>query len=238
MKKISFESLIIGEDSNYIAVNKPAYLSSLDDRHDPVSLLSLAKAYDENLQLCHRLDKETSGILILSKNAEAYRNLSMQLEKREVLKIYHAIVDGVHDFKEDVVNVPLKTLAKGIVRVDTREGKEATTVFKTLEAYRFHTLVGCFPLSGRMHQIRVHAAWMKAPLVGDDTYGGKPLFLSAYKKQYNIKDGEDELPIIKRVALHAKSFRFRTLNGDELGWEAPYPKDFKVAVNQLRKFTH
>lgn len=237
MKPIRFEDLLISEDEHYIAVNKPPFVASLEDRFDRNNMLSLARAYWTDAQLCHRLDKETSGLLMIAKHPEAYRHLSIQLERRQVFKIYHAIVDGIHDFNEDVVEMPLHTTAGGYVKIDFQQGKPATTVFKTLEAFRFHTLIGCFPLTGRMHQIRVHASYLKAPIACDSQYGGKPLLLSQYKRNFNLKKDEEELPIMKRVALHARSIRFNSLDGNEVGWEAPYPKDFEVAVKQLRKFS-
>jgi 23S rRNA pseudouridine955/2504/2580 synthase len=237
MKKIRFEDIIIGEDEGYIVVNKPPFIATLEDRNDPINLLKLAKQYHPELQACHRLDKETSGVLVFAKNPDSYRNLSIQFEKREVLKIYHAIVGGMHDIKEDVVDVPLHTLNKGVVRVDFSEGKDALTVIKTLEVFQHHTLMACFPLTGRMHQIRVHLAWKKAPIAGDELYGGEPIFLSKYKRNYKVKNWEEEQPMIKRVALHARSIRYRLPDGTEKHWEAPYPKDFEVAVNQLRKFS-
>jgi 23S rRNA pseudouridine955/2504/2580 synthase len=237
MKALNFEQNIIGEDEHYLAVNKPPFVSSLEDRHNPVNMLALARGYVPDAQLCHRLDKETSGILMIAKHPEAYRHLSIQLEKRQVFKVYHAIVDGIHAFDEDVVEMPLHTTTSGYVKINPYEGKPATTVFKTIEAFRHHTLLGCFPVTGRMHQIRVHASYLDAPIAGDAQYGGKPLFLSQYKRKFNLKKDEVEQAIIKRVALHARSFSFRSMDGEEQSWEAPYPKDFDVAVKQLRKFS-
>jgi 23S rRNA pseudouridine955/2504/2580 synthase len=237
MKHLDFSSFIIGEDEHYIAVNKPPYVSSLEDRFDNFNMLSMARNYVPDAQLCHRLDKETSGLLMIAKHPEAYRHLSIQLERRQVFKLYHAIVDGIHDFKEDVVEMPLHTTTSGYVKINPLEGKPATTVFKTIEAFRHHTLIGCFPLTGRMHQIRVHSTFLGAPIAGDTQYGGKALMLSQYKRKFNLKKDEEEQPIIKRVALHARSFSFRSLNEEEVAWEAPYPKDFEVAVKQLRKFS-
>lgn len=237
MKHLDFSSYIIGEDDHYIAVNKPPFVSSLEDRFNNYNMLSLARSYAPDAQLCHRLDKETSGLLMIAKDPEAYRHLSIQLERRQVFKLYHAIVDGIHDFKEDVVEMPLHTTTSGYVKINPYEGKPATTVFKTIEAFRYHTLIGCFPMTGRMHQIRVHATFLGAPIAGDEQYGGKPLMLSQYKRNFNLKKDEEEQAIIKRVALHARSFSFCSLDGEEVAWEAPYPKDFEVAVKQLRKFS-
>ena len=98
MKKITFEDLILLENSDFMVINKPPYYSSLDDRHEAQNILDLAKGYWEDAQLCHRLDKETSGCLAIAKHPEAYRHLAMQFENRQVQTIYHAVVEGIHDF--------------------------------------------------------------------------------------------------------------------------------------------
>lgn len=116
MKKIKFEDLILLENSDFLVINKPPYLSSLDDRHEAQNILDLAKTYWEDAQLCHRLDKETSGCLVISKHAEAYRHLAMQFENRQVEKIYHAVVEGIHDFQDLLVDRNLLANNKGIAK--------------------------------------------------------------------------------------------------------------------------
>ena len=98
--KLKFEDLILWEDADYFVLNKPPFVSTLQDRADPTNLLALAKEYSDDAQACHRLDKDTSGAIAFAKNPEAYRHLSMQFEHREVSKIYHAVVDGIQDFKD------------------------------------------------------------------------------------------------------------------------------------------
>src|SRR5690606_26219141 len=107
MKKIEFKDLILYEDEDYILVNKPPYISTLDDRADPNNIKKMVRAYVEDAQVCHRLDKETSGVLAIAKHPEAYRHLSMQFENREVVKEYHAVVDGVQDFEDVNVYLPI-----------------------------------------------------------------------------------------------------------------------------------
>ncbi len=112
MKPIVFKDLIIHEDEDFIVINKPPYISTLDDRNDPRNILALAKDYCESAQVCHRLDKETSGCLVIAKNQEAYRHIAMQFEDRSVKKIYHAVVEGIHDFKKTRVTVIFQLLIK------------------------------------------------------------------------------------------------------------------------------
>jgi len=235
MKKIKFTDIIISETQDYIFVNKPAFTATLADRNDKVNISDLAKSYWEDAQVCHRLDKETSGVLAIAKNPDAYRHLSIQFEKRLVSKEYHAVIDGIHNFQNERVDAALNTKGNGQVKIDKKDGKDALTHFDTITAYRQHTLVRCKPTTGRMHQIRVHLSQLKAPITGDDQYGGKPFYLSSVKKKYNLKQWTEEQPLMKRFALHAFALGFALPNGEMTKIEAPYPKDMRVLVNQLAK---
>jgi len=188
MKKPDFKDLIIFENDDYILVNKPPYISTLDDRADSFNIKKMAKEYSSDAQVCHRLDKETSGVLAIAKNPEAYRHLAMQFEDRLVTKEYHAVVHGVQDFTDVNVYLPIHAQANGIVKIDRVNGKLAETFFNTIRAYKKHTLVQCLPITGRMHQIRIHLTCLKAPIVCDETYGGKMIYLSELKKKgFNLK---------------------------------------------------
>ncbi len=233
MKKIDFASLIIKETQDYIFINKPSGLSSLEDRNDRYSVLSLAQGYNESSQLCHRLDKDTSGVLAVAKHAEAYRHLAILLEKREVEKIYHAIVDGRHDLDTVKVDVPLYVTGNGKVKTDFQLGKPATTLVRTRKIYKLHSFIECKPLSGRTHQIRAHLSYIGAPIVADGLYGGKPIFLSSFKRNFNMKQGEEERPLIGRFALHAFSLGFQDVDGENCYVEAPYLKDMRALIRQL-----
>ncbi|UJP65300.1 RluA family pseudouridine synthase [Mongoliitalea daihaiensis] len=234
MKKIDFKDLILFENEDYLVINKPPYLSTLEDRHEAQNILELARGYTPDAQVCHRLDKETSGCLVIAKHQDAYRNIAIQFEDRKVNKIYHAVVDGIHEFSNELVDRNIHATNKGIAKI-TKEGKPAQTVFNTLKTYFAHSLIECKPITGRLHQIRVHLAHLKAPICGDDTYGGKPLYLSALKRRFNLKKGTDELPIMQRVSLHAYAIGFKGLKEEPISIEAPYPKDFDVVVKQLEK---
>ena len=233
--KTPFRKLILFEDDDYIVVNKPSFVATLDDRHEDINMIALAREYTPDAQVCHRLDKETSGALIIAKNPEAYRSVAIQFEKRQINKVYHAVCDGIHDLNHQKIDAPLYANNKGVVKISHRDGKEALTYASTLKAYRKHTLVSCEPVTGRMHQIRVHLANIGASISGDDKYGGKPFYLSALKKNYNLKKDTEELPLIKRVALHAFQVSFNLMDGKSTLVEAPYPKDFAVVVRQLEK---
>ena len=238
--RLNFKDLIIFENNDYILINKPPHIASLDERQadNSQSILRLAKEYSDDAQLCHRLDKETSGVLAIAKNPAAYRHLSMQFEHRQLEKRYHAVVNGTHDFEMISVYLPIAMKRDGtMVAIDRQKGKEADTIFNTMKVYRNHTLVECMPITGRMHQIRIHLVCLKAPIVCDPTYGGEMIYLSDLKRKFNLKKETEEQPLIKRVALHAHSLTFRLLNEEIIKIEAPYPKDFEVLVKQLDKFS-
>ncbi len=239
MKETSIEPFIVFEDKDYFVVSKPPVMASLDERDTSrPSVLRLAQQYCPTAQLCHRLDKETSGALAIAKNQEAYRHLSIQFEKRKVEKTYHAVVPGIVELDNRRVDYPVAVSTKGNVRIDSVEGKPSVTVFNTLKVYHAHTLVECRPVTGRMHQIRIHLAALKAPIVADVLYGGTFVYLSSLKgRKFNLKKDTEELPLMSRVALHAYSLRFTGLDGNPVSAEAPYPKDLRALVVQLEKFS-
>lgn len=231
--KLNIKDLILFEDADYFLVNKPPFLSTLADRNEGAHLLALAKEYAPDAQVCHRLDKDTSGVLAIAKNPEAYRHMSLQFEHREVNKIYHAVADGIHNFNETLVDEPILKADDGVVKISRRDGKPAQTYFTTLKSFRFHTLIECRPVTGRMHQIRIHLATLDAPITGDEVYGGKPFFLSSVKRGFNLKKKTEEQPIMKRMALHAFALEFKDMSGAGRKVSAPYPKDIQALLRQL-----
>jgi RluA family pseudouridine synthase len=231
--KFNIEDKILFEDQDYVLINKPPFVSTLEDRHVKTNILALAKEYAGDAQVCHRLDKDTSGVLAIAKNPDAYRHLSMQFEHRQVVKVYHAVVDGIHNFQDILVDLPILKLDDGVVKISKREGKPAQTYFNSITSFRAHTLVECRPVTGRMHQIRIHLASLKASITGDDTYGGRPFLLSEIKRGFNLKKDTDEQTFMKRMALHAFSLEFDDLSGTRRVIEAPYPKDFQALLRQL-----
>jgi 23S rRNA pseudouridine955/2504/2580 synthase len=235
VKTIKFDlaERILWEDEDFLLVNKPPFVSTLEDRHERLNILAAARDYTPDAQVCHRLDKDTSGVLAIAKNPEAYRHLSMQFEKRQVNKVYHAVVDGIHHFENQLVDAPILKQDDGRVKISRREGKPAQTYFTTLQVFRLHTLMQCRPITGRMHQIRIHLASLDASITGDEFYGGKPFLLSAIKRGFNLKKGTEEESFMKRMALHAFSLEFEDLKGGKRKIEAPYSKDIQALLRQL-----
>ena len=236
LKPANFTDSIIYEDDNYLVINKWPGISTLSDRHQEVCLLDQARRYQIDIQVCHRLDKDTSGVLVFAKNQDAYRFLSMQFQNRSVEKVYHAIVEGRHQFSNEIVSLPLYAGRRGHVRVSHVAGKESETMLDTIDQFKLHTLVQCKPTTGRLHQIRVHLSVLDAPIVGDLSYGGHELFLSNLKRHYNLNKDTLERALMARPALHAQSIKFQISENNSEVFEAAYPKDFKVTIKQLDKY--
>jgi len=232
-----FRDMVIFEDDDLIAVNKPPFLASLDNRTgEEANILRLAKKHCADAQVCHRLDKDTSGILLIAKNPETYRLVSIEFERRRVEKVYHAVIAGTHMFDNLRVDLPILNQGNKNVSIDRRNGKPAETVFHSIQHFRHFTLVECRPITGRMHQIRIHLATQHAAIVGDTLYKGRPVYLSQIKKRgFTMGKGQEEQPITKRFALHARSLGFR-IGGKDYAFEAPYPKDFATLLKILHKF--
>ncbi len=230
----TFKSWILYQDDNYLVVNKPPYVPSLHERgkFTSVPLIELAREFNPDATLCHRLDRETSGAVIIALNAEAYRHMSIQFEDRQVEKIYHAVVEGQVRFEDHLVDLPINSDHPGRVRIDKKAGKPSATFFKTIALFRHFSLLECQPVTGRLHQIRVHLESQNTHIISDELYGGKIHLLSEIKRKHK---GEDS-PVMKRFALHAAFIAFRKPDGEVVGIEAPYPKDFEVLLKILNKY--
>jgi 23S rRNA pseudouridine955/2504/2580 synthase len=237
MKIPKIEDLILYEDENILVLNKPAFLTSeKDNSPGGISLADLAVKYCPGIMLCHRLDKETSGVILAAKNEAVYRDFSIMFQNRKIHKEYHAIIEGVKKFESRMIDFPLTKKGTYKAVVDNRDGKRAETIVDSLEYFRHYTLVKAEPVSGRFHQIRVHLASVMSPLVGDALYGGKPFLLSTVKRKYVPNTDEEEAPLMGRAALHSAALKFEYPEGKPFSISAPYPKDFETTLKVLRKF--
>ncbi len=241
MKKLNthspFKKIIIFENDDFIIINKPQHISTLEDRNSSMNVLKWARAYFRDAKVCHRLDKNTTGILAIAKNDTFYKYFSMLLEQRSVTKIYHALVEGDQNIEELELNNPIYA-SSGRSKVNLLKGKPSLTLVSTIERYKKHSLLACMPFTGRMHQIRVHLANYGLPIIGDEHYGGKNLFLSEIKNNYKLSKNEEEKPLMGRLALHAVAIQFEDRNGEIMKLTAPYPKDLQAAIRQLEKNKH
>lgn len=225
---------IIQETENWAAINKPPYVPSLPERgkFTAVSVQEWAKSQWPDAILCHRIDRETSGVLLIAKNPEAYRHFSMQFEHRKVTKIYHAVVNGQLHFQDLWIDLPIIAEQVGKIKIDRKNGKPAQTRFKSLQVFRHFTLMECEPKTGRLHQIRVHLQSQNACIAADTLYGSDIPMLSWVKRKLHGTDS----PLIPRFALHARNLSLQDLDGTALSFEAPYAKDMEVMIKLLNRY--
>ncbi len=231
---------VLHSDDALVVVAKPSGMPSVHDATQPDQDVpaALAGEYGE-LWVVHRLDKETSGVLVLARSAEAHARLNAQFEGGEVTKVYHAVVRGEPRWDERVVDAPLLPNGdrKHRTVVDQEDGKPSVTRLKMLRRFRGLALIEARPETGRTHQIRVHLASVGSPIACDGLYGdGKPLLLSQFKRGYRPTAGQDERPLLGRLGLHALHIEFtHPTTGERVRYEAPYAKDFGALLNQIGK---
>ena len=231
---------ILLEDDAVLAINKPAGLLVLPDRYDHnlLNLYDLLKETFGTIFVVHRIDRETSGVVLFAKTAEAHAQLSTAFEQRQVEKKYRAIVAGTSHTDSDSINLPIIENEHGIrkMKIDTKKGKEARTDYTVMERFDGYALVEARPHTGRTHQIRIHLSSIGLPILADPLYGdGRGFFLSTIKRNYQGK--EEEQPLLRRTALHAFSLSFsHPVTNRKILVEAPLPKDMEAVLKALRKY--
>ena len=260
---------VLFEDANVLVVDKPAGVASEPERWAPESgcmagaLLEYAIRAAGNgpmayrPRLLHRLDKDTSGVLVAAKNLDTERILRTAFESGEVSKTYLALVEGEWPDEEEIrldgelgeemelSRRERRKLGKSSRRahrmaVLPKGGKPALTRVSVAARYRGFTLLTCLPETGRTHQIRVHLAHAGFPLAVDPLYGRRDaLCLSELKRNYRSKPGRPERPLIDRLTLHAAGIRLPDPTAESptksLEIEAPMPSDFQRITRQLAK---
>lgn len=235
------EKRILIEDEHLIAVRKKAGELVVSDRFgiEKNILLHQLGAYlrekghkpDESgrdLYPVHRLDRETSGIVLFAKNKEAHRALSILFESREVKKVYWAFTCGIPDWDMAQCNIPLSRAegkqGRGRALVDLRKGKEASTDFHVKEKYGDIAFIEAKPLTGRLHQIRVHLWMLGVPILADKAYGNPTWKSSVFS---DVK--------MERVCLHARNISFvHPVTKEEIFIESPMDEDMRALYNQLK----
>lgn len=231
---------ILLEDDTVIVINKPAGLLVLPDRFDKtlINLYELLKETFGTIFVVHRIDRETSGVVLFAKTAEAHVFLNTAFERRQVEKIYRAIVVGSPNADRGCIDLSIAENEHGVrkMRIDTKNGKEAITDYKVIEKFNGYALVEAKPHTGRTHQIRVHLSAIGLPILADRLYSNSGwFFLSSIKRNY--KSNEDEKPLLARTALHAFSLSFiHPTTGEKMSSEAPMPKDMETVLKVLKKY--
>ncbi len=211
---------ILYSDEAIIVLDKPAGIPVLPDgwEKDLSYLVKLLEEQFGKIYIVHRLDKTTSGIMVFARTAEAHRNLNIQFETHEAKKIYRAIAEGNPNWNEKIAKYPLRVNVghKHRTMVDDKNGKPSETRFKIIKRYPDHALLEAELMTGRTHQIRVHAYALGHPLLGDVLYSAP------------------ETKIIARPALHAYSLTFmHPTTNERISFTVPYPAEFETALTNI-----
>lgn len=215
------KDMILYQDADLVVIDKPAGLLSIQDGYDP-ALPHLARVLEPLLGkvwIIHRLDKDTSGVLVLGRNAEAHRFFNEAFKERSIEKTYHAFVLGQPEWDEKLVEMPLKVNADRLhrTRVNEIQGKPARTGFKVLKRWQDIALLECQLFTGYTHQIRAHLFALDLPILGDTLYCQK------YQRK-SVKELFDH----ERLALHAYSISFiHPKTGEKMQFQADHPAEFE-----------
>lgn len=232
---------ILYEDDHIIAINKPARLLVIQDRFNKLeeNLHDLLELEFNKIYTLHRLDKETSGVLIFAKDANTHKELSTQFENHKVKKTYHVLVKGVPNQKEGVINLPIakKNAHENIMVIDKKKGKPSITNYRVLKVFKDYTLIEANPQTGRTHQIRVHFKAIGLPLAIDKLYGDKDkIFLSDIKPKFK-SSSSGEKALMDRLTLHAYSIEFiHPYKNQKINIVAEHFKDFRSLIKNLEKY--
>lgn len=234
--------ILLWSDEALLVVNKPAGLLTIPGggESEKDCLRDLLQAEYGPLWVVHRLDRDTSGVIVFARTSQAHQSLNAQFEQREVHKVYHAFISGRPLWNQFEARQPLWVDGDRQHRtvIHSQKGKPASTSLKVVEVFHGYTLIEACPHTGYTHQVRVHLAATGFPIVGDPLYGnGIGILLSSVKAHYKATQSP-EIPLLDRVGLHARSIQFRHPLQEELvSFDAPYPRDFAVTLTQLRKYS-
>jgi RluA family pseudouridine synthase len=248
-----WEIPVLFEDDHLLALAKAAGLAvspSLTEPERPalMSLLHAAIAAGKPwaaerkldfLANAHRLDPEASGVLLLARNKPALAALADRLGTEMSGRSYIALAYGTPRAAQFEVDARLSPLPENPdqTRLDLKQGKKSRTRFNVVETFDGFALIRCEPVTDRPQQIRLHLRHAGLRVVGDSVHGGGPLYLSRLKRDYRLKPGREERPLLSGVTLHADSINLpHPVTGDDLTISAPWPKDLKVAVKYLRQY--
>lgn len=224
-----YKKSILFENQNYVVINKESELPVHSGSKNSFGLIDIVRVINPNLDidLCHRIDKSTSGCIVLSKNKKFLRNFHMQLKNNSVKKNYKAILAGLFEGKIITKsNINISTQRDQHKLQMSSHGKKAITEFLLIKKLGNFSYTQIKIVTGRKHQIRVQSANLGLPVVNDKKYGD--IYLN---KLIRKETG------ISRLALHSASISFLNTNGKMVIYEAPINKDFEILLNNLQKLT-
>ncbi len=231
---------IIYEDNDMVVVDKSAGIYTIRPRHSTDDLVLfdiLYKKYGE-LFLIHRLDRDTSGLIVFAKNSQSQNIISAQFQSGKINKSYYAFVDGNLEFEDTyLIDVPIMIVPGKYKGSINEKGKPSQTKIRVVENYRNFTMIEAKLLTGRTHQIRIHLNYIGYPLIIDKLYGHrKEFYLSEIKKKYKLKKNMEELPLVKRQTLHAHKLELEHPSADKkMSFNSELPKDLRALRKQLIK---
>ncbi len=229
---------VIHEDERVIVVDKVSGIATIPERYEgAVSLKELLDEQYGKVWTVHRIDKDTSGVVVFAKDADAHRMLNQQFQDRETIKKYAVFLEGEMQQEEITIDIPLVTDTRQAGRMrPSAKGKESLTVLRIRELFRGFTYAEAQPKTGRQHQIRVHCKAIGLPLLVDPLYGNHEQFLlSSIKKKYRDY-GKEERPLVDRLTLHAEELTVKHPGtGESVTYSAPLPKDLNALLTQLQK---
>jgi 23S rRNA pseudouridine1911/1915/1917 synthase len=237
---------IIHVDDSILIVNKPAGLLVIPDHWNPEALnlvdilqkrLKKIVSTNSELYVVHRIDKDTSGLVILARSPEIHRYFNDEFSHNRIKKSYLAIVNGVPIENRGKIDAPILYSGKGKVIIHPN-GKPSTTEFTVQERFKHYTLLQVNPLTGRTHQIRAHLKSIGHPLAIDPIYGIRSeLNIFDVKWRARKKEEEHQSSLISRLSLHAWRLEFsHPGDGRMVHYQIEPPKDFRALLNALKKW--
>jgi 23S rRNA pseudouridine1911/1915/1917 synthase len=230
---------IIYEDNDILAIDKEAGVLSIPDRFDQgkVNYLTMLKKLYSDIIPVHRLDKDTSGVLLFAKNEVSHKLLNQLFENGEITKFYYALAVGTPIPEAGLIELSIASdpSKPGRMKIYAK-GKPSKTAYEIIEKFKSYSWIKLQLYTGRTHQIRVHMAAIGHPLAVDPTYNNKEaLYIHDIKK--GVRPVENPIPLVQRTTLHAGKVIFKhPITNLNIEITAPLPKDLNALLNQLRKW--